>query len=363
MHPSSTSSSRRDGRTVLYFALALASLLLLAESVLRVPAVTRALPRPEPSLWHAPLVQTKLDYLKRFQAEYGIDVLFIGNSSVQSGVSPDAFEAALGVQGISRRRSFNGAIEGLPPYGVRLFLQIYLRYAHPTVVVYGLTPQDLNSNSPWAHDVSGRIRDSILAQAESRSGLRGWAYGKLLEYSSLFRYRYLLHQLVIRAGQVDDEPYVYFNERGFHPLPGRLSDLPPAQRSRFFNRAGVLNYSAEGTQRQEIEKIVDICAARNIRLIFVNMPLSDHYYANFDRPRDYRTYLDALRSLAKERAVPMWDMEHVPPGDNLTDKDFADFNHLNQWGAARLSALIGQRYRELNADRLLQAGVRSATQP
>ncbi|MFB3904380.1 MAG: hypothetical protein ACE15E_13095 [Acidobacteriota bacterium] len=332
--------------TAVYFALALAGLVVTAEVVLRIPAVTRALPRPEPGLWHSPLVQAKLDYLKKFQAERGIDVLFIGNSSVQAGISPAVFDTALGAQAATRERSFNAAIEGLPPYGVRLFLEIFLRYTHPRAVVYGLTPQDLNSNSPWVEDVSTRIRDSVLAQAESRSGIQGWLYSRLLRVSCLFRYRYLLHQLILRGGRAESEPSVYFDERGFHPMPRRLSELFPTRRTGLFNRAGVLNYSTEGAQLREIERIIEICAARRINLVLVNMPLSDHYYANFDRPADYLAYMNALRQVAQAHALPVWDMEHVSPPDTLTDDDFADFNHLNQWGAARLSELIGRRFRD-----------------
>ncbi|RPI29615.1 MAG: hypothetical protein EHM61_01055 [Acidobacteria bacterium] len=328
--------------SLLWLALLLA-LLVAGELLLRAPIVVSALPRPEPTLWHAPLIQTKLDYLRKFEKDHGIDVLFIGNSAVQAGVNPTVFDSERRRLESAKPDSFNAAIEGLPPYGVRLFLEIYLRHSSPRVIIYGITPQDINSASPWARDVTQRVQQSILALAESERGLLGWTYARLLRLSHLYRYRYVLHQLLLRGGAMRGDGFVYFDERGFHPIRKRLSQLDRAERVRLRNRAGVLNYSTEGEQLDELKKLMGLCSEKGIRLILVNMPLADDYYGNFDNPADYKTYLDTISDIAHAYGVPFWDMEHLPSEQNLTDEDFADLNHLNRSGAAKLSRLVGRR--------------------
>ena len=71
-------------------------LLCLVELTLHIPVITDHLPKPELTLWHAEFVQSKLDYLKAFEATRGVDVLFIGNSTMQAGVNPQLFDLARG---------------------------------------------------------------------------------------------------------------------------------------------------------------------------------------------------------------------------------------------------------------------------
>lgn len=318
-------------------------LILMAELVLRLPFVNSRLPSPEYTLWHATLIQAKLDYLKAFETNRGIDVLFVGNSTVQSGIDPQVFDQIRDHAG-NLGGSFNGAIEGLPPYGVELFFEIYTRYSRPKVIIYGVTPQDLNSNSPWAQDVTRRVKESTMAVAESRRGPSGLINRYLLEHSYLFRYRFLLHQMLI-TGKVTPPPTdIYFNSRGFHPIEHRLSDVPKDQRDGYINRAGVLNYSTEGEQLDSLIGLVEYCREHDIQLILVNMPLAKDYFANFDSPLDYETYLTTLDAVSDKYNVPLWEMENPTGNGGFTDSDFADFNHLNHVGAKKLSTLLAEKY-------------------
>lgn len=319
-------------------------LLCLVELTLHMPVITDHLPKPELTLWHAELIQSKLDYLKAFEATRGVDVLFIGNSTMQAGVNPQLFDLARGKQESTAQGAFNGSLEGLPPYGALMFLEIYLRDSRPTTVIYGITAQDLNSNSPWAQDVTDRVKYSPLALAEARRGLRGQLIASLLEYSNLYRYRFVLHQLLLRGGIASPPPEVYFDTRGFHAIKGRLADVPAAERGIYYNNAGVLNYSIQGEQLESLRRLIAYCADNDIRLILVNMPLADDYYGHFDSLEDYQTYLSTATELASEFEIPFWDMEGLPPARGFDDTHFADFNHLNQFGAEKLSRLLAERY-------------------
>ncbi|MFN8464153.1 MAG: hypothetical protein U0X20_01320 [Caldilineaceae bacterium] len=345
MHHSSIFSSEthqaqwRVARWIVYFAV----FLLLAELILRVPAVQAVLPAPAPSLWHAPLVEDKVEYYRNFAASHDLDVLFIGNSTTQSGVDPTAFDADRAAEGAGGS-SFNAAIEGVPPSVNKEFLKMYLRYAKPKTVMIGLTAQDLNGNSPWAKDMDDRAGHSINLQAGARDSLVGYVLGFLLDNSELFRYRYVLHQLLLRGGNYPAHPDVYFDQRGFHGIDRSLADFSPSERLQAQNRAGVLNYNPQGEQADAVKEMIATIRSHGAQPILVNMPLSDHYYANFDSPDDYQKYRDTMQQLADELAVPLWDMEDLRQGEQFGDSEFGDLNHLNKVGAERLSAMLAQNY-------------------
>ncbi len=322
-------------------------LVLLAETILRIPIVLDYLPNPEPTLWHTPLVQSKLDYLKDFESAYGIDVLFIGNSTVQSGMNPEIFDDERMPGNLANQGAFNAAIEGLPPYGVLLFLEIYLRYTQPSTIIYGVTPQDLNSNSPWAQDVTERVKHSPLVTAETGRSLWGKVLAVLLDSSKLLRYRLLLHQYILRGGELVQYPRAHFNARGYHPINKRLADLAAAERMHLLGKAGVLNYSTVGFQLDALQDLINLCRSQNIQLILVNMPLADEYYVNFDNQGDYQNYLSTLRSIADEFALPLLDAEHLGDEEGFNDTHFADLNHLNEAGATKLSTLVATSYNAL----------------
>jgi hypothetical protein len=333
-----------------YWFFHLLVLILLSEFILRTPIINNRLPAPELTLWHMPLIQTKMDYLKTFEETRGIDVLFIGNSTTQAGIDPQAFDKARGNSTINSPGAFNGSLEGLPPYGVLLFLEIYLKYTQPEIIIYGLTPQDLNSNSPWAHDVVSRLKRSPMALAEAGRGFQGHMNAWFLKNSYLYRYRFILHQMLL-GGEVNrSRTNVYFDDRGYHPIKRKLSDIPKEERGGFYNKAGVLNYSTEGEQLSSLKRLIELCKDKNIPLILVNMPLAEDYNNNFDSLEDYYLYLSTVAILANETNIPYWNMGNFPEFNGFKDNHFGDFNHLNLSGAEKLSQMIGMRFRNLDLE-------------
>jgi hypothetical protein len=326
-----------------------AGMVLAAELLLHLPAVVNRLPAPEPTLWHAELIDVKVTYLQEFAAERGIDVLFIGNSTMQVGLDPAVFDATRGIGSTADPGSFNAAVEGIPPYGAHLFLDIFLRYSQPDTIIYGLTPQDLNGNSPWAADITDRVRHSPMALAEARRGLKGQALAFFLDHSQLFRYRLVLFRLLLADPSVQKEPFVYFDERGYHRLTRILAEIPPERRGRFYNRAGVLNYDTRGLQTDSLRRLIEQVQAEGIELILVNMPLADEYYNNFDAPEaDYDLYLRTVTAIANEYNLIFIDLEQNETIATFTDEHFADFNHLNQSGAERFSSVLATQYLTLS---------------
>ncbi len=136
---------------------------------------------------------------------------------------------------------------------------------------------------------------------------------------------------------------------GFTRIDRSLADFSPSERLQAQNRAGVLNYNPQGEQADALTEMIATIRSHGAQAILVNMPLSDHYYANFDSPDDYQIYRDALQRLADDLAVPLWDLEALPEENQFGDSEFGDLNHLNKVGAERLSAMLAQRYAAFSA--------------
>lgn len=346
------------GRWLLYWLL----LLLALEGLLSLDVVTAHLPRPEPTLWYSPRIQVKLDYLHTFAAQHPVDVLFIGNSTVQAGLNPVSFDQArLNLQepahasrvqrkelaGPNAPGSFNGALEALPPSGILWFLEIYLQQVQPATIIYGLTPQDLNANNEFGQNVLEMLSDSPLALAQTQAGWRSWLTAHLLRLSQLYRYRFVLHQFLLRGGTAPVPHKINFDARGFAGGDLRLADEPASTRSRHYAVIGNMRYHLSLEELAALRQVMQLCAAKGVQLILVNMPLADDYYASFpNATADYSRYIDALTEAAQGAQIPLWDMETLPANQRFGDTDFYDFHHLNREGAEKLSALVAQQYVE-----------------
>ncbi|MCB0087994.1 MAG: hypothetical protein KDE54_08780 [Caldilineaceae bacterium] len=346
----------RPGRWLVYWLL----LLIAGEGLLSIGAITAHLPRPEPTLWYSPRIQDKLDYLHTFAGTRPLDVLFIGNSTVQAGLNPAQFDEAVANLHVNTLRtgrlrttiqpgSFNGALEALPPSGILWFLQIYLQDVHPQTIMYGLTPQDLNANNTFAHNVLDLLEDSPEALALTEHGWRGWLTARLLRWSHLYRYRFVLHQWLLRGG-LPPAPYkINFDARGFAGGTLRLADEAPDERAKHYAVIGNMHYAIAPAEVEALRQIIQLCAARNVQLVLINMPVADGYYTSFpNADTDYTAYLTALTATADAAHIALWDMEALPPAQAPTDADFYDFHHLNRAGAAKLSALAAARYAKPN---------------
>lgn len=321
--------------------------LLGLEWVMRQQAVQAALPQPERYLWHADNIQAKLDGLARLDQARGVDVLFLGNSTALSGLDPTTFdEARLHDTGPA---AYNGALEGIPASAARTFAQVYTRRARPDMIIYAVTPQDLNPNSPTGRDVADRVRHSGMVAAATQDDAYGQLMHWLVDHSALFRYRPVLHALAVGGGQLAPLPGIYFDERGWVSDKKRLSEVPPADRARLLNKDGVWDYTPIGEQAVALAGMIADLKQQGIRLVLVNMPVSEGYLANFDHPEDYQHYLTELSQLSKVGDVPLWDMASPHEDVVFEEADFADLIHLNRFGAAKLSAALARRWQALES--------------
>jgi hypothetical protein len=89
-------------------------------------------------------------------------------------------------------------------------------------------------------------------------------------------------------------------------------------------------YDMEKANSQALKLMIDILLERNIKIAFLRMPRTTPNKKNLDR----------LKELISFHKFPLWDFESSP---SLTKGDFRDPNHLNMYGAKKISTVINKK--------------------
>ena len=108
-----------------------------------------------------------------------------------------------------------------------------------------------------------------------------------------------------------------------------------------------------GQQVEAVRRIVERLGP-DVRVVLVDLPVTDVYVALHPRPGDYARYRVMLRRLATDLDVALVDAESAIRG-----RLFADANHLNKLGSAAFSRLLDGELQAL----LPRGGARSRMQP
>ncbi|MBN1286552.1 MAG: SGNH/GDSL hydrolase family protein [Anaerolineae bacterium] len=262
-------------------------------------------------------------------AEMGtaLDLLVMGSSEVEYSVDPAQLSAALPAEAEVLRLDFDAAT----PYSARLLLEYVVpQYADPPVVVYGLSPRDLNEADPY-----GAAANALRSAAPMMRALRGadWDAGLVafgLQHVYLYRYGGVIGAMVdslIKADirRLENPPR---DPAGVIRLP--LFETPPHLES---IREGVQGFDLEGPYFGELDALVAYCAAQNIQLVLYLMPIYPDAFTLYDGGRaDYDAFANYVRQAAAAHDLPVFDGFALVEGGVLTAGHFQDYNHLNRYG-------------------------------
>ncbi len=100
-----------------------------------------------------------------------------------------------------------------------------------------------------------------------------------------------------------------------------------------------LNFSLGGAQAQATDRVIRFAQQRQIPLVIVNLPLTNHYldYTRSEYERRFRQY---MQRLAQTRSFTFVDLGAVPTlRENVY---FADPSHLNRAGAIAVAQELGR---------------------
>ena len=102
-------------------------------------------------------------------------------------------------------------------------------------------------------------------------------------------------------------------------------------------RDAMVDYSLASSDVDALDRLLSILAERKIAAIVVNLPVSAKFIGLVDGGQTSQDeFTDRVRSVSEKHSA-LWVDSMVEPWD---DEWFADVNHLNDRGAARLEPIL-----------------------
>jgi len=260
-------------------------------------------------------------------------VLYVGDSTVLTGVVPNQISEICGCG-----PGFNGAFAASTPWLTRAMTEQLLQYEHPSLVVIGV--------APWDVDDAGHFVDSELAHelfppdALARAGIAvdpaTWIDAAVARLSAVYGDRLLIKEFLtsLMPGARYDE-----SQRGYYAVPGSATSA--AQLSAEVTRMKAVH---PGEPRPDapgaavITSLVHELRGRGIDVAFLMPPVHPATYAQngaFIEQGDA-----AVRALAAAEHVQVIDCR-----SSVTIDDFRDLLHLRPSGATAHSRCVGEALR------------------
>lgn len=317
-----TGLNRRGVKTVVIVL----AVLLVVELVARVLA--SGLPNPD---WNFAQTDRKVAEMQALaDAGEEVDLVLLGNSSVNGAFTNDGVAAATGADGV-----FNAGLDGSSMRQTEDWaLNVVVPLLSPETVVIGLTSRDLNDASSSNADV---FRDYLNSRGRARflgeetAGQR--IQRALSEVSALVRISPFLRDPASLITQYNpDGPAT-----GEFVLPGE--DYNPRQLDITRTRERALNdYSLGGIELESLTRLVDELEAQGITVVIMEMPYvaEDYLELHPNGVSDYGAYRAVVEEFTAERNLPYIDLTTYP----WTTNEFYDFLHVNSAGIAIINQLL-----------------------
>lgn len=127
---------------------------------------------------------------------------------------------------------------------------------------------------------------------------------------------------------------------GFYPLQSRMSDETIQQ----YKDVKDIKFApvVDGYTTEYFQRIVKLCHEREIRLIVAMAPFNDIYLGKVG----YTDFSEELAALCEREEVELIDFNLLYEEVGLDYSDFEDAfhhaQHMNQWGAEKVSAYMGE---------------------
>ncbi len=330
-------SSRTKSRigSVSSFAGVLVAFELLARTI------SPALP-VDPGKWPRIEIAQKLDQMRRY-VEDGRDfpAAFIGSSMVADGIDPVAFTKRSGI------RAYNAAFAGPSMRTITPWtLDIAEPLLRPEAIVLGMQSRELSDNGPKNKTMYEKFMSSP-GYRETTSNLALRFAGMLERVSYFMRYRRAFREpsQLLEASGVDALQATRVRvELG--PLGKRIQRDVPFEDSEEFRTAlyekMLYDFEIGGPELAALKRLAAELDERDVRLIVVNMPVTDGYWAAHRKMGAKGEYHRALEGFLDEAGVTFVDAE-----DALPPEVFRNPMHLDVEARRWLARALAASWKEL----------------
>ncbi|HEX7502627.1 MAG TPA: hypothetical protein VF451_04325 [Acidobacteriota bacterium] len=324
------------GRTLLLAFVILAGLVAAAELLLRREFLQSRLPYPSFCNSNHQL-DIKLHLLdKMVEREGPPDCLFLGNSTVQAGIDPEAFNEAYRKFTGNSLRCFNFGVVGMAPDAGATLIRILNRRYRPRMVIWGIIPYDLKAR--------GKNKESMLENGNwVRFQMGYWDFsGWLTETSYLYRY-YLRFRLWLDFPGINrniEASERHWSANGFNSDRYGSFITDPEQRGREArNKETMRNFKVNQHILSMMHEAFQ--PTPGVTFVLVEMPLHPNYVAqNEEEEKAYGKHLSLISGFAGRKNLHFIRRERR---DFFMDDHWRNALHLNYRGAVRFSRWLGER--------------------
>lgn len=267
------------------------------------------------------------------------DVLIVGSSRSLQGIDPIAMQEALAKQGYPRIKVFNFGINGATAQVIDVLLrEVLLPEQLPRLIIWGDGLRAFNDGRP-DHTYQEIIASAGYAQLQQ--GDRPIPPRSQWMALTLQSARKAASEAKAGPSTRTRPPFARdLTVNGFESIPGRFNPLTYFQRyPRVAGRfdADYRNFQLTGAQMNSTIAVAQFARENQIRLVMVNLPLTDEYLDQTRRSYEQQFHRHMQQLSSQE------DFIFVNLGQQAAlrqDQYFADPSHINQAGARAMAIAL-----------------------
>ncbi|HEV2755576.1 MAG TPA: hypothetical protein VG318_07340 [Actinomycetota bacterium] len=296
----------------------------------------------DPGKWPRIEIAQKLDQMRRYIGDgKDVDAVFVGSSMVADGVDPVAFNERADVT------AYNAAFAGPSMRTITPWtLDIVDPLLQPEAVVLGIQSRELSDNGPKNKTMFQKF-DSSPGYRETTSNIALRFAGMLERVSYFMRYRRAFRepsQLLEADGEAALRTAQVRLELG--PFGQRIQKDVPYEDTEQFRTSlyekMLYDFEVGGPEYEALQRLYEELRERDVRLILVNMPVTDAYWEAHRSPSAREVYHRAL-----ERFLDGADVTFVDAEDAVAVNAFRNPMHLDVRARKRLARALADSWDDL----------------
>ena len=298
---------------------------------------------------HAPLGQ----YYARFEAYRSRDrtgeILFLGSSVIGCGVIPRAIDDGLRSQGIKARSYCLFLDAGLPPTYRTVMRDVIARQGRPRMLVLGVSPRDMNDNSPRLETYVEHVASLADAWALiSAAPLRrhGLVWPLVSRPPAILVQMALVREhdtgLIARGLKKDGARWWYEDSPKIAQRNAELAQPLTDRRYRMrvqSSRSLLAHFASEDSERWLRATVEDVQNA-GIPVALCLFDYSSRAQEDLAGGRLAET-ARVLERISKDYGVPLWRTTSVWPAAADASSHFRGVDHLSPTSAMAFSRVLG----------------------
>ncbi len=280
--------------------------------------------------------------LEKFvQENYGIDVVFLGNSMVNTGVDIDSFNVHFGnITGITPR-SFNFGLDGLNLTATSEVVKLLIENYSTNVIVFGTEARDftrtedvtysvLFTRTPWLNYRLGRFSPygwlvDHSAFLKIFLNFRNWAQDDFQKQFTVIKHHW---RVASQTGYVGDKNIMDWTV----PQPNFENPVELERKNQY------KNFEFDDEKFQLLGDLIRYCTEHGVLVIILEMPITDQFYQYFSEPEVVKQEYEARVQATTENAGGLFIT--APSLSVITPGGWANLNHMNIYGANNYSKYL-----------------------